>query len=230
MDKSSFIDFRLSEVSLELDILEDHLKHIKEQMVRGTESAKRELEATIKKFQDESDIACQHYEVYVDFRLPHILYNPFLVALYTVYESAVTEIACLVQKKKGQEISLNCERGGDFLSRAKRYYQRRLGYELSQNGQAWKRLKILLDLRNAIAHANGRFEMIDKTRRERLQKYIEEGIGIKCHGIGYLVVDDAFLKETFQLVKSDLKNLVERYKKFDNARRHGQHGANTDDE
>ena len=74
-------------------------------------------------------------------------------------------------------------------------------------------------LRNAIAHANGRRKMVNEKIRDKTQKCLGKGIGIEYHDIGYFIVYEIFLKETFRLVKTDLEDLVERYKEFDNSRR-----------
>ncbi len=74
-------------------------------------------------------------------------------------------------------------------------------------------------LRNAIAHANGRRKMVNEKIRDKIQKCLGKGIGIEYHDIGYFIVYEIFLKETFRLVKTDLEDLVERYKELDNSRR-----------
>ena len=111
--------------------------------------------------------------------LPRVYRSPFIVVLFAVYETAVTEIADLIQSGQGQTRDL--KRGGgnvDFLTKAKAYYRDVLGMELSRNEDHWKRLEVLREVRNVIAHTNGRFEMASNKQKEVLRK---EGL---AHGYG----------------------------------------------
>ena len=204
------IDFTLLEVSTELGILEDHLELIEEQIQRGRKAAKRELAAKGRElsFDDEAewDLLHQEYRFQVHFLLPRSLRCPFLITLFAVYESAVKEIAGLIQKRQGGQISID-DLKGDLLSRAKKYYRHVLHFELSKSNQHWERLTILFDLRNAIAHTNGRLDRLTKKRREKILNI--EGVESTMDRV---VVNGTFLRETFTMVKDDLEGLVARYK------------------
>lgn len=222
MDKSFHSNFWLIEVSSDLDILKGHLKHIEEQVEQWRQSAEGVLD-TLSERQPSpspngphpwSQFAHEIHDNYVEFRLPRILYNPFLVSLYTVYESAVTEVARLIQEKKGQEISLDDIRGSDFPDRAKKYYQHILMFELPQNDQSWERLKILADLRHAITHANGRLSMVKESRRKKIREWMERDIGIEDY-YGDIIVSQSFVRETFDIVKDSLEDLLKRYSELD---------------
>ena len=211
------LDFRLLEVSMELSTLEKHLELIENQIERGQEEARSIMEAETLELESDDEaewsILGQEYYYQVDFMLPRVLRNPFLVSLFAVYESAVTEIANLIQRKKGVGISID-DLKGDLLRRSKKYYAQVLQFELSLDNDSWQRLMLLSDLRNAIAHTNGRVDMVSKRTRERILK--SEGVREE---VGWLVVEGAFLKETFAFVKIDLEGLVERYKEWDTATR-----------
>ena len=153
----------------------------------------------------------EFYDDCVEFRLPRILYYPFLVSLYGVYESAVTEIASLIQEKSGKNASLANTKGKNFLDRANKYFRITLEYELSQNNQTWERLRILIEIRHAIAHANGHLELVRKGKRERIKKWIERDIGIEDY-YGDIIVSGEFVRKTYEVVKGDLESLIERFK------------------
>ena len=223
MDKSFSVSFRLVEVSADLGILEDHLKLIEEQMDQGHQSAEEIRHAILEQLpalsgddrRARSQFAYEVYDDYVEFQLPHILYNSFLVSLYAVYESSVTRIARLIQEKKEQKISLD-DLKGDFLDRAQKYYQHVLTFELSKNNQSWERLKILAGLRHAIVHANGHLDMIKVSKRKKIQKWIEKDVGIEAY-YEDIIVNQSFVRETFNAVKEDLKDLVRRYNELGRA-------------
>ncbi len=215
MGEKIVVDFRLLEVGIELTTLKEHLKRIEDQIEQRKKEIALELEEVRRLYDDyaEWDLARQelNIEIEIEFSLPHILRGPFLVTLFSVYESAVTEIAGLIQKKQGQQIGID-DLKGDLLNRAKRYYKHILEFALSINNEHWKRLMILLDLRNIVAHENGRLEMVSREQRRKILRY--EGAN---ESYDYLVVSRDFLSETLALVTDELEDLVARYREWDTA-------------
>ena len=214
-------DLRLLEVSMELSTLGTHLELIEDQVERGKATARSKMESETRdlEFDDEADrdFLRQEYYHQVDFVLPRVLRNPFLVSLFAVYESAATEIANLIQHKKDVGVSID-DLKGDILHRSKKYYEHILHFQLSKDNSNWQRLMLLSDLRNVIAHTNGRLDMVSKGKRDTILK----SGGVR-EELGCLVVDGDFLKETFALVKNDLEGLVERYKQWDTEERASLH-------
>ena len=155
------LDFRLLEVSMELSTLEKHLELIEAQIERGQEEAWSRREAKMMELESDDEaewsLIVQEYDYEVDFVLPRVLRNPFLVSLFAVYESTVTEIAKAMQQKKSAGISID-DLKGDFLKHSKNYYGHVLQFQLSLSNDNWQRLMLLSDLRNAIAHTNGRLD------------------------------------------------------------------------
>ena len=207
-------DFRLIEIEVELGILEEQLEHIEEQIKLGQTRAEEEF-APNTPSEDESDwdMRRQQYDYAIEVILPRIWQSPFLVSMFSVYETAVTEVAGLIKEKQGRQIGLD-DRRRDFLGRSKKFYKEVLQFKLSTNNERWKRLRVLYDLRNIVAHMNGRLEMVGQERRKKILKY--EGIK---DSYDYLVVSGSFLRETFALVKDDVEDLVARYREWDTANR-----------
>ena len=212
-------DFRLLDVSLELYALEEYLELIEQYIERAGNSERLNLAAAITKGNLTPDDPewhkiHQNYEGRIEFLLPRILRSPFLVSLYAVYESAVTEIARLIQERKGLAISLDNSKGDNFLDRAKKYYKHDLGFELCKDNSAWQQINMLSELRNALAHANGRLKMLKEQSRKRILDWEKRGIGVHQDS-GYIVVDAAFARKTFRLVRGSLDDLVARFKEWD---------------
>ena len=176
------LDFRLLEVSTELSTLEEHLELIEDQIERGQGQAWSRKKAKMLDLEpdDEAEwsLLQQEYYYQVTFVLPRVLRNPFLVSLFAVYESAVTEIAKLIQQKRGLAISI-ADLKGDLLKRSKKYYEHVLQFQLSLGNENWQRIMLLSDLRNAIAHTNGRLDMVSKRTRERILK--SKGVTLSQH-------------------------------------------------
>ena len=164
------IDFRLLDVSLEISALEDHLELI-ERQIDSLEKSEKIARDTFIKGQHfspddfEWDEAYRDYYHKVESLLPRLFRGPFIVSLYAVYESAITEVANLIQKTQQEHLCLDDIRGDDFLDRAKKYYKHVLDYELCKDNTTWQHITMLSELRNAIARTNGRLEMLRSMRK-----------------------------------------------------------------
>ena len=212
------VDLRLIEIEMELRTLKTDIKIIEDQIRQGEEDAKCQLHDKWRKLKRlncadpaEWDILHQERDLQVDFVLPRVLRIPFIVTLFTVYEAAVTEIAGLAQKETGLQISIDDLKGG-LLDRAKKYYCSVLELQLSKGTQHWQRIKLLFDLRNSIVHTNGRLDLVNSKRKEKILK--DDGVR-ECWGC--IVVDANFLRESFAIVKEELEELMDRYKQWDAA-------------
>jgi len=216
------VDFRLLDVSLELHALADYLETMEKQIAHIKTTEKLILDAATRKqgiTPDDPEWQLEHqvYDHRIEFLLPRFFRGPFLVSLYAVYEAAVTEIARLIQKRQDQTISMGDLKGDDFMDRAKKYYKHILHFELYRDNSTWQQITMLSEIRNAIAHTNGRLEMLRGRAKERILGWERENIGIESRW-GYVIVDAPFVQRTFTYVQTSLEDLVERYKQWDTAR------------
>ena len=213
------LDFRLIEVESELFALDYHLNLIEEQ-IRNKEAWERMLsQKKIKKLGLTYDDPEYHWEqqeldYLTEITLPRLFRGPFLISLYAVYESSVIEIAALIQKKKGIQKSIKDVKG-NFLERAKKYYNDVIQFQLFSGNEAWQKINMIFEIRNAIAHTNGRIEMLNEKTRNKIIKWEKQKKGIYSTS-GYLVVEEIFLRDTLSLISESLNDLAQRYKEWDN--------------
>ena len=206
-------DYGLDDIRVELFALEDFLALVEKQIDSLRQTAEVVLDADISRQRLSPDdgewlLARSEYDEHVEVFRPRFFRGPFLVALYAVHEAAVTEIAGLMQKKQGRNESLDGRR--DFLGHAKRYFEQTLHFELCPDNTAWERLKMLSELRNAIAHTNGRVDLLKKSSQEKIQEWEKKNIGIEVIS-GYITVSSDFLHEVFRHVRGSLEDLMGRY-------------------
>ena len=208
---------------MELLVLERHLAIIEDQIVQGRETADYEVKKRSHGLDPDSpddaaefSLLIQERNFQIDFVHPRVLRGPFLVTLFSVYESAVTEIANLIQKKRSEPLSIE-DIKGDFLGRSKKYYSSVLEFDLSMSNEHWQKLRLLSDLRNIIAHTNGRPEATSAKKSKKLLNVT--GVSEE---IGCIVVTGELLREIFIAVKRELDDLVARYKEWDTASRADQ--------
>ena len=215
------LDLRLVEANYELEVLDEHLDLLEKQFIDLSERDRLTTEAKLQTLANEVDkdefhwhnvdeVRWRHHE-FVEVILPRLFRGPFMVSLWAVYESTVTEIASHIKEDRGLALGLEDIKGGDFLSPAKKYYEHILNFTLCSDNQTWERLRILSVLRNSVAHGNGRFEMLRSNYQDKIKKWSGQHDGISIHS-GYLVVSGPFLRDTFSVVKNSLEDLIERYK------------------
>lgn len=219
MSKELIIDLRLVEIELEITTLKEHITLIEEHISSATSEAEKKREDGLKSLTPDSDYeyesAMLNFECdyLIESFLPRVYRSPFIVVLFAVYEASVTEIAELIGNAQAQSSSLKAKGGNrDFLATAKTHYRDVLGVELSRNDKNLNRLEVLKDVRNVIAHNNGRFEMASEKQRRVLRK---EGL---AHDYGWVLVPKSFLAEIHNVVSEELRELVARYKAWDSAR------------
>jgi hypothetical protein len=223
------IDFRLLDIDLELSALNYHLDLLEKQ-IRNIQAFERlSLEKRIKKLgytpaDPEWQIVQSEFDYTIEFWVPRVFRAPFIVSLYAVYESGVTEIANLIQKKKKIESSITDKNRHFNLDRAKDYYNDIVEFMLYSDDVAWERIKMLSVIRHAFAHANGRVEILSDKIKAKIAGYEKRKVGIFLES-GFIVIEEGFLRETFKLVSASLNDLVERYKKWDDNQNSSQQGA-----
>jgi len=211
------LDFRLLDVSIELHALEDHLEIIENHIKQLTELEYSKVDDLIKVNnwdQDDPDwdFARQECNHRIEFLFPRIFRGPFIVALYAVFEAAVTDISRLIQNKQSQPISMN-DLKGEFLERSKKYYKNIIRFDLHLNKE-WQRVTILSEIRNAIAHTNGRMDLLNNGTRTKIYQWENQNMGIFTN-YNFLIVDQKFTSETYYAVRLYLDDLVSRYKEWD---------------
>ena len=167
----------------------------------------RDMECA-KDWYEEWDLKNQEWELQTEFILPKILHSPFLLTIFALYETTVTEIANLLQPKQNTKVSLAAH--GSFPTEAKRFFRKDIQLRLYSSNQNWERITQLYTLRNAIIHANSRFDMMSDNLKEGACKLLDVKGVYKCYG--YILVNRAFLQETFNIVREELVGLASRYK------------------
>jgi hypothetical protein len=202
--------------SVEVFAIDDYYAELENQIeaIQKTQSLK--IDALIRQENltpedAEWHIAYQEYSHLVDFLLPRFFRGTFLVSLYALYESVVTEIAGLICKKQPRLKSLSAFKRKErlsFLEKARKYYAEVLKIELCPDGTTWDRLQMLSALRNAFAHTNGRVERLYQENRAVVEDIIRRVPDVNIHS-GYITFGKAFVSETAHGVVSELTRLID---------------------
>ena len=226
----SLLDSRLSNAELALEMLTEHLQLIEnlieDQKKKERDKLDREFEEIDKRYkcanftpelnaekEAQKEIARKEYEWRID-DLPLFFRGPFLVSVYAVYESVVIEIADLIRDKQSQQIKIG-DLKGNFLDRAKKYYKHILQFKLYSN-ERWQQIKMLSDLRNAFAHANGRVDRLKSNLKKKIECWDQQqNIGISITPFDHVKCEADIVADLFGAVRDSLEDLIERYKHWD---------------
>jgi len=179
----SFLD--LVEIEYEFIILENQLDLLEEQMqilIKKSEhvlEAKRKVTNYYPDNPEWHEDQREHYE-FVDYVLPRIFHNSYLVSLWAGFESTVTELSKLINKKEDIRLRIDELKGG-FIDRAGKFYDILLNIQLFENDLQEKKIRDVYKVRNLIAHANGRFETSKKGQIESYRKLVEKYEGIEIY-------------------------------------------------
>ena len=207
------LDFRFVEIDYELWALGEYLDALEQQLPTIAEEKRTQtyahLQAEELDWDDpETELAFQELYEITESVLPRFLRGPFLVTLWALYESAVTEIASYLRQQQNKALKLQDIRGG-FLDRARKYFDHILAFPLCTDDRTWERLRMLMILRNALAHANGRTEAVSEQSRKKIRNWTRMGVGVAVEN-GNLSFTEAFVRETYALVHESLTSLIER--------------------
>jgi len=131
-----------------------------------------------------------------------------LLATWALYEAAISQFAEMIRHRKEVSLSLSDLRGG-FLTRARRYFDDVLRFDLHPPKADWKRITMLAGLRNAFAHANGLLRDLPKTQRSRVVAWSRNVSGLTIVD-GCIVLSPAFVRESLEFMRALLAELVDR--------------------
>ncbi len=118
----------------------------------------------------------------------------------------MVKICELVGKKAVGAINFNDFKPGIGLSKVKNYLKKHFDLNIDAHSK-WQEIADIKDLRNMIAHNNGRFEMRDTSAAERLEKYIEASEWISLSDSKHIVIDRKYFSHVDKSLRTFIKEL-----------------------
>jgi hypothetical protein len=212
-DLDQVLDFRFATIEAELFVVFQHLGAVERQLPQVAQSERERLE------QEELAGVEDQYEYheikgwideFVEEVLPRLHRSPLFVELWAVFESGIVEIAEYLQKEQGHSISVHDLRSNNDFERAKKYYEHVLHFPLVTVDDINERLKMLLLVRNAVAHCNGRIKIIKEDRLRDIRKWEEKQA--RSPPTVTILVSRQRVESMAQAVKTSLEDLIKRVK------------------
>lgn len=218
IDDDSFeIDFRLGEISAELSTLHGYLDLLRSEADNLKKTAVEGMQKTFDLNDPvERDTAEEVADYIQQIGLPRFIWGTFIVSAWAVFEAAVIEIADFLGKANNTSLRIR-DLKSDLLTQAKLYYEGVLRFPLTDfEGQAWEQIVHMNRVRNAVAHAAGRLDMVVPSEKlSALRKTIAQNVGVSVDSIfeQYLVIDQDFARASIEAIDTILSDAVERAKK-----------------
>ena len=209
------IDFRFSDIRYELWALGQYLDLMERELPALSDADRigaREMFSHPASREDpsEADFAYQAADEMEERVIPRLFLAPFIISLWSVFESATIEVSEYIAKQKGTNARISDLRG-DFLSRAKKYFEDILGYELCLAKDCWEELRALNDIRNAFAHGNGRLSALPSRQFQRIEKITAQYKGLEIDE-GFLLPSMSYVRARYESVFNLLDDLIGRVK------------------
>jgi hypothetical protein len=193
-------------ILLELDAFEEYRKRLERVLKYLHDQEPLRTSHMLRRLQDPTDKAIEEnaFREMQDNIIPRFFRNPAVVSLYAIFESAVTEIA--PDRKKLEDTKIGGKKVS-FLRRAKKYFSDAVNVSFCSDTRSYHQLEMLEALRHAFAHCNGRLDRVKPKEREKIRSWLTSEIGITEEG-GDLLISDAFLKDTYRVVKDTIRGLI----------------------
>ena len=206
------VDFRFVELEHELDSLSTFREVFEEQLNFVEDQQRIRLNARFASAEwDDADrqVASQEVDFLVEEVLPRFFRGPFLISLWAVFESGMIELADYLAEKKQLPLKLRDIRGCNPFDQWNKYYTHVAGYSLGFDESTRQKLEELRLVRNALAHANGRIDLVKQRDREKLEMWCAEDRGLHTR-FHLLIFSVEYTREAEVLVTEALSGLLSR--------------------
>jgi len=161
-----------------------------------------------------------HYTIEVVY--PRLFWGPFLISVYSVFESSLIELSELLREELECELKID-ELNGDLLEKAKCYFSKILKLRIKTESPCWEAITRLRTVRNCFAHSNGRvgYKLQDNNK---VNQILKKNIGV-THQLDVLIVNQKFVKESLDAVVKFIKEWQAEYGAIWNRNRQSEHGC-----
>jgi hypothetical protein len=194
-----------------LDVLKDHVGLVTAQYRLRAERELKRQEAELHELQYRDRL----FEIddAVEKHIPQYLYNSAVVAIWGLFESFLDDLATWVARREKAKVRLDDLRGS-FPGRVEKFFEGVIRFPVPWKPDQRQRLRQLQDLRNLIAHRNGRLSGLTEEKVRRAREVVERLPGVSIEG-STVYVSEAYVAATSSLVfemLGDLNNaLAEHY-------------------
>lgn len=136
--------------------------------------------------------------------IPRNVMNSLFSSLFALFENEMVTVCELLGKKAGGEKDFANFKNGIGVSKVKNYLEKHFNVKLALNSK-WQDITYIKDLRNMIAHNNGRFKNRDPSAASRLSKYIETSEWLSLDDTQNIVIEKNYFANVDKILRAFLK-------------------------
>jgi hypothetical protein len=171
-----------------LNVLEDQISHARDQYRLRAE---RELE------KQKKDL--EHHEYWerliqideaVDAQIPRFFRIGAIVSIWGLFESFLTDFAVYVGKREKIGLSFKDIRADNFRSQIEKYFEKVVRIQIPWSRDERERLGQLQELRNVLAHRNGRLMDLPPELEKRVEQLVARIAGVSIEGSNVVVTPE----------------------------------------
>ncbi len=195
-----------------LNVLEEQISHAQAQYRLRAEP---ELEKEKDKLEHhEYGARLSEIDEAADSQIPRFFRIGALVPIWGLFESFLTDFAVYIGRREKIGLAFRDVRANNFRSQIEKYFEGVLRIQLPWSPQERERLGQLQELRNFIAHRNGRLMDLPPKKEEDVKALVAKISGVEIEG-STVVVSPAYIAEAatlvFELVSRFTQQLADRY-------------------
>ncbi len=177
--------------------------------------AERELEMSKSKLEQEEYWAqLSQIEDAVEKEIPRFFRIGAIVPIWGLFESFLLDLALWLGRRESAKLSFRDIRAPHFRGQVEKYFEGVLQFELPWSVEERERLGQLQELRNFVAHRNGRLMDLPAEREREIKALVAKMAGVSIED-DTLVVSAAYIdgaaKLVFGLVGKLNQKLADRY-------------------
>jgi hypothetical protein len=195
-----------------LKVLEDQISHARDQYRLRAE---RELEKTKAELgREEYWSKLTQIEDAAEKEIPRFFRIGALIPIWGLCESFLSDFATWVGKRENAKLSFRDVRAPNFRAQIEKYFEGVLHIDLPWSSEEKERLGHLQELRNFVAHRNGRLMDLTPDKERDIKALVAKVSGITVEDSS-LVVSAAYIESAatlaFELVGRLNQKLADRY-------------------
>lgn len=195
-----------------LNVLEEQISHAQAQYRL---CAERELEKEKGNLEyHEYGVKLSEIDEAADSQIPRFFRIGALIPIWGIFESFLTDFAVYVARREKIGLAFRDVRANNFRDQIEKYFEGVLHIHLPWSAQERERLGQLQELRNFIAHRNGRLMDLPPEKEMKIKALVAKIPGVMIEG-ETVAVSPAYISEAaalvFELVGRFSQQLADHY-------------------
>lgn len=195
-----------------LDVLEEQIEHARAQYrLRAERALEGERDSL-----EHHEYGARLFEIdeAADEQIPRFFRIGAVVAVWGFFESFLTDFAVYVSNREKGGLSFKDVRADNFRKQIEKYFERAVRIDIPWTADERERLGNLQELRNVLAHRNGRLMDLPPEAERKVRELVNRVSGVAIEGTQVVVTAEYILgakKLVFETVGRFNQQLANKY-------------------